>query len=143
MVLLVLLVVFTVAFAPAQKKEGEAADPKAELLAAIARGRVLFDDPELGTSGMSCGSCHLEGGMKDGMMGDMKIKAFHKLAAHYPRYFGMAKKVMTLDQVNNWCIVNPLKGEPLKWNDQRLADLTAYVASVKAEKMEKEHEHKE
>jgi hypothetical protein len=43
----------------------------------------------------------------------------------------MAKKVMTLDQVNNWCIMNPLKGKPLAWDDQKLTDLTAYVASVK------------
>jgi hypothetical protein len=34
--------------------------------------------------------------------------------------------------------VNPLKGKPLAWDDQRLTDLTAYCASVKkVEKKEK------
>jgi len=48
----------------------------------------------------------------------------------------MAKRVMTLDQVVNWCIVTPMKGKALKWDDQKLTDLTAYVASVKVVKEE-------
>jgi cytochrome c len=46
----------------------------------------------------------------------------------------MAKRVMTLEQVVQFCITNPLKGKPLVWDDQKLTDLTAYCASVKAEK---------
>ena len=110
----------------------EQVDPQAELQKSIERGKALFMDTALGTSGMSCNSCHMEGGTKAGKMGDMTIKAFDNLAAKYPKYFMMAKKVMTLDQVNNWCIVNPMKGKALSWDSQKLTDLTAYVASVKA-----------
>jgi thiosulfate dehydrogenase len=106
-------------------------DPHAELKKSIERGKALFMDPKLGTSGMSCNSCHMEGGTKAGKMKDMDIKPFDNLAAGYPKYFMMAKKVMTLDQVVNWCILKPMKGEPLAWDDARLTDLTAYVASVK------------
>ena len=53
------------------------------------------------------------------------------LAAKYPKYFMMAKRVMTLDQVVHFCVVNPLKGKALAWDDQKLTDLTAYIASVK------------
>jgi cytochrome c len=71
-------------------------------------------------------------------MGDKMIPAFDNVAAKYPMYFKMAQKVMTLSQVNNWCLVNtPMKGKALAWDDQKLADLTAYVASVKAMKEEK------
>ncbi len=140
---LVLFVVLSVGFAffyaCAQKEEKEMpkVDPIAELQKSIERGKALFGDTTLGTSGMTCNSCHMEGGTKEGKMGEMTIHPFDNVAAKYPKYFGMAKKVMTLDQVNNWCIVTPLKGKALAWDDQRLTGLTAYVASVKAKKMEK------
>jgi cytochrome c len=54
-----------------------------------------------------------------------------KVGAHYPKYFMMGKKVMTLDQVVNFCITTPMKGEALKWDDPRLTDLTTYVTHVK------------
>jgi cytochrome c len=142
---LLLLLTSVLVHAQKEKMKGVDVDPGAELMASIERGKALFNDTKLGTSGMSCSSCHVEGGTKDGKMGDMTIKAFHNMAVKYPKYFPMAKKVMTLDQVNNFCLVNPLKGEPFGWNDQRMADLTAYVASVKAAKMgkkpEMEHKH--
>jgi len=115
----------------AKKMKGEMADAHKELMAAAERGKALFNDPALGTTGMSCSSCHMEGGTKPGKMGDMEIKPFMNVAATYPKYAGMAGKVITLDQIVNICIMKPMKGTPLKWDDQRLADLSAYVASVK------------
>jgi thiosulfate dehydrogenase len=137
---LIMMILFLglIVYAFAQKEEEKAVDPAEELAKSVANGKMLFSDTTLGTSGMTCNSCHMEGGTKAGKMGDMVVPAWDNLAAKYPKYFGMAKKVMTLDQVNNWCIVNPLKGKPLAWDDQRLTDLTAYVASVKkVEKKEK------
>jgi len=107
--------------------------PGDELSASIERGKALFDDTTLGTSGMSCGTCHSEGGTKDNpqeMMG-MKIDAFDNLGARYPQYVPMAGKVMTLSGMVNFCIITPLKGEALAWDDQKLVDLTAYCASVR------------
>ncbi len=106
-------------------------DPDAALKESIENGKKLFMDASLGTSGMSCNSCHAEGGTKDNEMGDMTMKAFDNLNAQYPKYFPMAKKVMTLDQVVNFCITNPLKGKALSWDDQKLADLVAYITSAK------------
>lgn len=136
---LILIALFLgfVMLAYAQKKEEmKMADPAKELAKSIENGKKLFNDKSLGAGKMTCNSCHMEGGTKDGKMGDMVIPAFDDLASKYPKYFMMAKRVMTLDQVNNWCIVNPMKGKALKWDDQKLTDLTAYVASVKAEKKE-------
>jgi cytochrome c len=67
-------------------------------------------------------------------MGKMAIKAFDNLGAAYPKYFMMMNRVVTLDQMVNWCIITPMKGTALAWDDQRLADLVAYTASVKAPK---------
>jgi thiosulfate dehydrogenase len=140
---LVLLVVlclgFAFMFAYAQKEEKQPVqvDPVAELHSSIERGKALFSDTSLGTNGMSCNSCHVEGGTKEGKLGEVTLSAFDNLGCKYPRYLGMTKRVMTLDQIVIFCIVNPLKGEPPAWDDQKLTDLTAYVASVKAQKMEK------
>ncbi len=137
---IIVLVCFLCMLAYTQKEGEEVAkvDPKAELQKSVERGKALFNDAKLGTSGMTCNSCHAKGGTVDSKMGEMSMKAFDALNAKYPKYFGMAKRVMTLDQVINWCIKTPLKGEPLSWDDQKLTDLTAYVASVKPEKATKE-----
>ena len=127
-------------FAYAQKEmEKKDVDPAAELAKSIENGKKLFYDKTLGKSDMSCNSCHMEGGTMAGKMGDMSVSAFDNLTADYPKYFGMAKRVMTLDQVVNWCIIMPMKGKALAWDDQKLTDLTAYCASVKPmpEKKEK------
>lgn len=140
LILIVPLLIF-VAFACAQKEEKMEmdVDPAMELAKSIENGKKLFNDTTLGTSGMTCNSCHMEGGTKAGKMGDMSIPPFDNIAPKYPKYFMMAKKVTTLDQVVNFCIVNPLKGEALAWDDPKLTDLTAYCASVKPvmEKKEK------
>jgi len=138
-VLVCLLILVSGALSLAGEK---GADSKQELKQAIMRGKALFVDESLGTNGMSCNSCHVEGGTKPGKMGDMEIPPFTNVAKKYPMYFKMTEKVMTLDQVINWCILTPMEGKPLTWDDQRLADLTAYVAWTNAMKHEK-HESME
>lgn len=130
---LVLGVCSAYAAALAQQTPVTEANPKAELRKSIESGKALFSDPKLGTAAQSCNDCHMAGGTKDASMGKMSIKAFDNLAGTYPKYFPMMNKVMTLDQMVNWCIVTPMKGPALGWDDQRLADLVAYVVSVKPE----------
>ena len=129
----VLVLGMCVGYAAAVAQEGPMteANPKAELRKAIERGKTLFSDPSLGTSAQSCNDCHIMGGTQSGKLGKMSVKAFDKLAETYPKYFPMLNKVMTLDQMVNWCIVTPMKGPSLAWDDQRLADLVAYSASVR------------
>jgi len=121
--------------------EDKEVDPKNELKQAFMRGKDLFMDTSLGTNGMSCNSCHVEGGTKAGKMGDMTIPPFAHVATKYPMYFKMAGKVMTLDQVINFCVTTPMEGNPLAWDDQRIADLAMYISWVDAKK-EKEKEKK-
>ena len=112
------------------------AGPNNELAASVERGKALFNDSTLGTSGMTCNSCHIEGATKDNprtMMG-MTIDAFDNLGARYPQYVPMVEKVVTLPAMIDFCIANALKGEPLPWHDQKLIDLTSYCASIKKAK---------
>jgi cytochrome c len=135
----IILVVFAtvLVFAQEEKEMEKKVDPAAEMKASIERGMKLFNDPKLGTNDQACNTCHMEGGTKPGKLGDKELKAFDSLNLKYPMYWMMAKKVMTLDQVVNWCLVNALKGEPLAWDDQKLTDLVAYCASVKPAPPEK------
>jgi len=130
--LLMLLFLGLVVFAYAQQEMKKMdTDPTKALAQSVENGKKLFNDATLGTSGQTCNSCHPEGGTKAGKMGEMTISAFDNLAAKYPRYVAAAQRVMTLDQIVNWCIVKALQGKALAWDDQKLTDLTAYCVSVK------------
>ena len=133
----ILLVIFTVGCVEEPETETvesttsePTVDKEAELQKAIDRGKELFNDPTLGTTGDTCNSCHLNGGKSPNT--EKNIGTFNNLNTVYPKYFQMTSKVMTLDQVNNFCVVTPLEGTPFKWDDQKLTDLTAYVASVES-----------
>jgi cytochrome c len=139
----VIALAFVVAYAQKEQEAEKQMDPKAAMEASIMNGKALFGDASLGTNGKTCNDCHTAGGTMEGKMGKMVIKPFYEVNEKYPMYWMMANKVMTLDQVINWCIMTPLQGEPMKWDDQRLADLAAYCASVAPADAEMEEEEDE
>jgi cytochrome c2 len=76
-----------------------------------ARGKILFNDPKLGngTAGVSCNTCHPNGkGLEKA--GDRK----------------------DLAEFINRCLVNANKGKPLDLKSADMADLIAYIKSLKA-----------
>ena len=138
----VLLLVFVFVAGAVSWAEEKEEGAKHEMKQSFMRGKELFMDTSLGTNGMSCNSCHAEGGTKPGKMGDMEIPPFKQVGKKYPMYFKMAEKVMTLDQVINFCVTTPMEGKALAWDDQRLADLATYISWVDAEKKDCEKEKK-
>jgi mono/diheme cytochrome c family protein len=75
------------------------------------KGKILFSDTKLGgaTAGNSCNSCHLDGrGLEKA--GDKK----------------------DLPKVINACVKNALKGKPFDLKPSEMADLVAYVKSLRA-----------
>ena len=73
MVLFLALIVYACAQKEEEKEMAMAADPAAELAKSVANGMKLFNDKELGTSGLTCNSCHMEGGTKEGKMGETVV----------------------------------------------------------------------
>ena len=71
-----------------------------------ARGKALFADPSLGTSGKSCNSCHTEMGR-----GEKSL---------------VGKK--PFDHTIRDCIQGPLQGDP--GQERAVADLIAYIQSL-------------
>jgi cytochrome c553 len=76
----------------------------------VAKGKVLFNDPKLGgnTSGNSCSSCHPDG------------KGLEKAADR-----------KDLETFVNSCIENALKGKAIDPKSQEMANLVAYLKSLK------------
>ncbi len=75
----------------------------------------LWGDTKLGKSGLSCSTCHLNGS-------GLKKEPF-------PKFINMAGDIVTMDQMINFCMTNPMKGKPLAWNSQEMTALAAYVTA--------------
>lgn len=82
----------------------------------IAKGKALFNDAKLGggTAGKSCNSCH-----KDGSGIDSSKKEF------------MGGKAKSLEDAVNMCITMMLKGKAIDAKGADMANITAYIKSVK------------
>jgi len=92
----------------------------------VAKGKKLHSDTSLGTSGASCDTCHSKTGFyKETFLEDYPHRI--AMAKNQARY----KQPVQADEFVNFCVVVPMKGEPLSWRSEELAALTAYVEDVK------------
>lgn len=124
-VLTVLLATFMSFIFSSQQVYGEIKNPCAEKVKQIRKNPLtdskalmleaerLWKDASLGRAGFSCSSCHPNGS-------GLKKEPF-------PRYIKMAGDILTLDQMINFCMTNPMKGRPLSWQSVEMTGLAAYV----------------
>ncbi|MBI5056597.1 MAG: hypothetical protein HZB61_08290 [Nitrospirae bacterium] len=87
------------------------------------KGKALFNDAKFagGTSGKSCGSCHMNG------------KGLEKAADK--KEFNLAgKKQASLEEAVNVCIVNQNKGTAIDANSDDMKSIVAYIKSLKPKK---------
>jgi len=82
-------------------------------------GERLWKNEKLGTSGNSCDTCHAS---DDPESLNLEKKSTHS----WPHYIGMPDDIVTLDQMINFCMVNPLKAKPLPANSVSMTALAAY-----------------
>jgi cytochrome c553 len=88
---------------------------EAELSRVVAEGDRLFHSDEIGTNGLACAMCHP-----------------HAANTHpetYPKFQTQLKQVALLRDMVNWCIINPLEGTELNYEDPRMIALEAYILS--------------
>lgn len=78
------------------------------------QGRKLWGDPALGTNGVVCGQCH--------------PNAANTHPETYPKLQKQSGRVVPMWEMVNWCIRNPLEGQPLAPEDPRMTALLAYAA---------------
>ncbi len=79
--------------------------------ASMDKGKALFNDPKLGTSGKACSACHADG------------KGLEKAAAK-----------SDLENTINACITKGLKGKALDVKSMEMQSLALYIRSFGAKK---------
>jgi len=89
---------------------------------AAAVGKKMWSDESLGTAGVSCKSCHA----------GYELLNLDK-NQNFPHYVEMVGDVVTLDQMINYCMLNPMKGKQF---DKNSKDLTAMAAYFRAYRMQ-------
>ncbi|OIO69928.1 MAG: hypothetical protein AUJ56_06685 [Zetaproteobacteria bacterium CG1_02_49_23] len=85
-------------------------------------GSTMWNNENLGSSGLSCLSCHA----------GYENMNFDK-NQNFPHFVAMVGDVVTLDQMINYCMMNPMKGEQFEQNSK---DLTAMAAYYRAYRMQ-------
>ncbi|MEE9413189.1 MAG: cytochrome C [Methylococcales bacterium] len=79
----------------------------------VKQGRELWTSPTLGTNGVACAQCH--------------PNAANTHPETYPKFQKQLGKVITLWEMINWCLKNPLEGQPLLADDPKMIAIQAYV----------------
>jgi len=85
-----------------------------EYMSVVETGRALWVSPELGTNGVACAQCH--------------PNAANTHPETYPKFQQQLGRVITLREMINWCMMNPLEGAPLDHDDPDMVAIEAYVA---------------
>jgi len=85
----------------------------AEYMSVVQKGRDLWVSADLGTNGVACAQCH--------------PNAANTHPETYPKFQKQLGKVVALRDMINWCIRNPLEGQPLEADDPQLVAMESYV----------------
>jgi cytochrome c peroxidase len=89
----------------------------------IEKGKALFNDPKLGTTGGTCNTCHPDG------------KGLEKAGLHSKKEWKNPGGVwLNLEDANNVCIMMAVKGKTIDPRSKEMIDLTAYIRSLAKKK---------
>lgn len=84
-------------------------------------GRKMWNDDEgMGKAGVACLSCHA----------DFDMLHFDK-NQNFPHYVKMVGDVVTLDQMINYCLLNPMQGHELAQDSKEMTAMAAYYRSYR------------
>ncbi len=84
-----------------------------QFMSVVGEGRALWTSPKLGTNGVACAQCH--------------PNAANTHPETYPKFQKQLGKVVPIWEMINWCLKNPLEGQPLAADDPKMIALQAYV----------------
>jgi hypothetical protein len=92
-------------------------------------GVEAFKNPDLGTTGKSCESCHPNGGQEGLSTPEVTTKPLIGVKDRYPGPFSMMPDEgdMTLEEVVNACLTGPVGSEPYDEDGRDMADMIAYL----------------
>ncbi|MGI9320211.1 MAG: hypothetical protein ACR2O5_02275 [Thiogranum sp.] len=111
--LLVSIALFAVTLQADDFTDQDLKDWQAAYESVVKEGRAAFTDPDLGNNGVVCAQCHPNGA--------------NTHPETYPKFQKQLGRVAALWEMVNWCIQNPLEGEPLEAGSQSMIALQAYI----------------
>ncbi len=82
-------------------------------MSVVKEGDALFHSNKLGENTVSCDMCH--------------PNASNTHPETYPKFQKQIGEVVSLRDMINWCIQNPLEGEPLALDDPKMIAIEAYI----------------
>lgn len=98
---------------------------------AVLEGKHLFFHDTFGGRGMTCDSCHQDGGRGPTVTpGGSKFPSLTNAAAIFPRYSKRAGKVITLEDQIVGCIRYGLGGNPPASGSRKMSALVSYLTSL-------------
>jgi cytochrome c len=80
----------------------------------VKEGRSLWTSADIGKNGVVCAQCH--------------PNAANTHPETYPKFQKQLGKVANLWEMVNWCLRNPLEGDPLAADDPKMTAMLAYIA---------------
>ena len=86
---------------------------EAQFMSVVQEGRALWTSGDLGTNGVACAQCH--------------PNATNTHPESYPKFQKQLGRVISMWEMFNWCLRNPLEGEPLDADDPKMVALLAYA----------------
>jgi thiosulfate dehydrogenase len=108
-----------------------AAAAELQLEKAIQDGKALFVHETFDGNGMTCDSCHLNGGVGAGSTAKRStIPSLTNAATIYPRFEIKKNKVITLEEKIQNCVAGALKGKPPAYGSEQMTQLVTYVTSL-------------
>jgi len=84
-----------------------------QFMAVVNQGEKLFHSGNLGKNRVSCDQCH--------------PNAANTHPETYPKFQRQLGKVVKQQEMINWCIQNPLEGDPLPLDDPKLTAIESYI----------------
>jgi len=84
-----------------------------QFMETVKQGRELWTSPELGSNGVACAQCH--------------PNAANTHPETYPKFQKQLGNVVPIWEMVNWCLRNPLEGQPLAADDPKMIALQAYI----------------
>lgn len=102
------------------------------MMSMIAKGKDIFLHDTFHGGGMTCDTCHTQGGMGPTKVpgSNMKGPSLSNAAAVFPRYKSDHGKVMTLADQIHGCIKGALRAKAPTYNSQTMRALETYIASL-------------
>jgi len=91
---------------------------------AASLGANMWKDESLGTSGMACLSCHADHDLLN-----------LERNQNFPHFVKMVGDVVSLDQMINYCMLNPMKGKQFEKNSKELTAMAAYYRAYRMQFM--------